>query len=1064
MTTATHAIPTAHAATAFQRFAWKEYRMLRGLWLAVLVVGALVQWALSALMSPSIDHASMLFSTALAAAVLYAVGAAATTFSLEHEEETYGFLLALPTTWGPLFAGKLLVAALSALLLATALTATGWITSGYAPPGGRDSSVALGMFGMAIFEGLAWGTLFSLLVKRPLAAALWTLFVGTVAVNVAVNANSNYAVGSIVPRAYLEAVPLRLAFVGIVLAASVAVARRWLVVGAGLPGLAAVSKPSPVGRGQGEGALVAGTSPSPRPSPSGRGRVVPVPFRPSRGRSLARLLWQSCRESWLLLLLPIGVASLLVLAIVVLVGFSGPGKQLATVVVTATLVSLPALYGGLAFSADQRRGSHRFLAEHAARPRYVWLARHIVWLGALVFLFVAVVLIVAALTTLVIRDSSQEFLKELVFWVGGYETLPGLAYNVATQSGFAARGIVLAWFGTIAAYSIGQVCSMLMRSEILAAFLAVVLSVVLVAWVAALFAWQLSGAVFLLPLAAGLMLATWLRAPDWIAGRNAWPAWLKPALAGAAPLVLIGFVLPLARLSQVPETPRSVMHKGQQHWVTEHIDNYVFSHRQANTPEARETARLYMQAAERLDAGPKENYLARWESPGRTWTHGGVLEMSIPAEELDAFHEAEKKQLELIRASIVEAVDAAVEISRRQTGCRFEFELGWVVIQLPTREQENWSLEAYAPYKKIVRLQSAVLQKGWRLHLNQVGMPRPKTADEFTADFLERALAALRISAHVRSGQPSVVFMTQLQVENEVLHWIGTWASQDGRTSEELQGALAKLTAQLSSDQADLADALVADHLLVRDVLQGNEMPLALQSNSFQASLAYQAHQLPWERERAIGALNRITLYNIGEADRLTRFLSPSSESDLGNYHLRAWLRPLHYWEGVAARWQIAEPAAATSYLTALEYTVRVPIHELYRAYCTNLAHRRGALLQLALAAHRLDHGDYPPQLADLVPDYLDNLPLDPYASQPFQYEPDGLEWPLHGRVAPHTPFLWSVGAGNARLVRRYHSRYEDDDNDPGTEKNEIKERVYALASQERPWWNEPALVFPLAK
>src|SRR5688572_26485614 len=78
------------------RFAWKEFRMLRGLWLAVAILGALIQWAIDLVSPPSLDHATLLFSAALAAAALYAVGAAATTFSVEHEERTYDFLACLP--------------------------------------------------------------------------------------------------------------------------------------------------------------------------------------------------------------------------------------------------------------------------------------------------------------------------------------------------------------------------------------------------------------------------------------------------------------------------------------------------------------------------------------------------------------------------------------------------------------------------------------------------------------------------------------------------------------------------------------------------------------------------------------------------------------------------------------------------------------------------------------------------------------------------------------------------------------------------------------------------------
>ena len=44
-----------------------------------------------------------------------------------HEEDTYGFLVGLPIKWRPIFAGKLLVVAASAALLAAALSIVGWL-------------------------------------------------------------------------------------------------------------------------------------------------------------------------------------------------------------------------------------------------------------------------------------------------------------------------------------------------------------------------------------------------------------------------------------------------------------------------------------------------------------------------------------------------------------------------------------------------------------------------------------------------------------------------------------------------------------------------------------------------------------------------------------------------------------------------------------------------------------------------------------------------------------------------------------------------------------------------
>ncbi|MEX0612052.1 MAG: hypothetical protein WD738_14435 [Pirellulales bacterium] len=1043
------------AAAIVRRFVWKEYRMLRGLWLAVLVMGALAQWALSVLMPPSVDHATILFSTALAAAVLYAVGASAISFSVEHEEETYDFLAGLPTTWWPLFAGKLFVAAVSAFALAAVLSIIGWALCGFKSPRSNDTSIALAILGVAIIEGLAWGTFFSLLVKRPLLAAFLTLIIGAVAVNLAVNAASSYAVASAVPRAYVEAIPLRLAIVGAVLAGSVVLARRWLAVGTRTARAAHFR--------------IADLFSFVRQKATAKlGSAAIISDRAARRTMLARLLWQTWRESWRLLLLPIAVAFVLFLGNSAIVFFlPGPNNLEIPLVTIASILFVPALYGAMAFSADQRRGSYRFLAEHAGRPRFVWLARHIVWLGALLITFVGFQLILAVVGATGLLYAAERATNQYTEWgqhirrgafeIAHYEQLQGALLAV--------RGAGLLWCGMFAAYAVGQLCSMLMRSEILAAFLALLLSVVLSAWLAVLFAWQLSGSLFLLPLAVGLMLATWLRAPDWITQRHAWHTWTFPALAILVPILMIGALLPFARLMQVPKV---AIYDGQPAAVEAAIAAEVDSYLRGDTAEARETGELYIKAAENLAAGPKENFLARWETPGRLWTPGGLLESRIPADELDEFRQAEKEQLELNRASIAEAVAAVIEISKRPT-CRFDFDVNMIAPN-PRNERRDWSLDSYPLYEKLTRLQSYLLVA------DQISRRLYGDSDEIDKmTFFERAMASLRMSEHIRSGQPSVIFLDQLQREQVTLQGIGRWTMQQRRTKEELRNAIETLTGHFRT-WPGLDAALIADHLLVRETLEGNQPPLVLAQSptSPAVHLALLANALPWERERALRALDRITLQNIRDAGRLNDYLTSSTPIDVGTQYLRLWLRPLYYyyWDNLPASWQVKEHDSATSYLTRLEYQARVPIHELYRAYCDNFVCRRAALLQLALAMYRLDHGAYPRRLADLVPEYLDTLPLDPYSRQPFQYEPDGLDLPLERmsymtnieRIASNTPLFWSVGSGNARLLWQVRTRFEDSEQDSDEDRIEIKETVYVFGSSDDPWYNDPAFAFPLQR
>jgi hypothetical protein len=335
----------------------------------------------------------------------------------------------------------------------------------------------------------------------------------------------------------------------------------------------------------------------------------------------------------------------------------------------------------------------------------------------------------------------------------------------------------------------------------------------------------------------------------------------------------------------------------------------------------------------------------------------------------------------------------------------------------------------------------------------------------------EQLLAALRMSAHLSAGQPAVIYLDQLTQENSILQQFGAWAGNESRTDEELGRAIDQLTAHFQRAPW-LPEVLIADHLLVADALRGNSPSLALaeKPESQLAHLADLANQLPWERERALLALNAITLYNVRDAGDLYTSLPTLHPHGLGSLFIRRWLKP-RYADAWLETWLRAQPAAATSYLMRLEYQARSPVHEIYRAYCNNQTFRRAAILQIALVKYRRDHGAYPAGLSELVPDYLDQALLDPFSGQPFVYRAAGLDLPLHPghssftRIEANTPLFWSVGAGDARPKQQDISvASEADESDPQGQPQESREAVYMLDSDDLLWSSEPAFAFPLPK
>jgi hypothetical protein len=932
------------------RFAWKEYRTLRGLWLAVLTLGVLVQTVLMLLAAPGADVPTIAFAAAWGTAVLYAIGAAAILFSVEHEEETYGFLAGLPTRWLPLYLGKLGVAAASAFAAAVALMLTGWAVAGGRWPTLNHMAEILGLLGIGIFEALAWGTLFSLLLKRPLVAVLWTIVVSAVVVHWAVNITSSGNVASLELTSYSEAIPLRLTIVALAFAATALVARRWL----------AADRPRAISVADVPDAVANGTGylPQLRSRPA-------ISFRVSRRGMFARLLWQTWRNSWKLLLMPFLAAAVLYAGII---GIGGLviGHQFAALLGTAVAFLLPSLYGALAFGTDQRRASYRFLAEHAARPRYVWISRQAVWLGAL--LAVATTLAIVAATIAVVsfdRALNKDFSSTNDYWILLRSTSKMQYLHWSLR--WVGVGSMLVWLGILAAYGFGQLCSMLMRSEILAAFLAIILSVVLSAWVAVVAVWDLSVWVFLLPLFVGTMAATWLRAPDWIVGRNSWKAWWKPALAVTAPIVLVGLYLPIAR-----RIPAKTYHEVAGWLPTDIYKSMAGERPPGNTSEARKTAEMYE----------------------------------------DAPQEAQQALTDKASAA---AAKLAIEASRRPT-CWFDVD--WSSTPVPTdfnpryKEREQAWSKIHSNYYRMLHMP---------LGLFDSQLPPAEAA--------EIPLAAVRMVGHLRQGQPTDVTIRTLVVEGWVLEEIVDWAGKKETPTDQIRAVLDELQHYFASDPLDPAASFAADDRIVRGVLRGKTQPLILAETPIDTShyLAFLANELPWERRRAFAALDMITMQNFRDAEDLKKLVD-GREDRFYLEKLQDLIQPdRNRVDRATVAWVSEQPLAATSYLARFEYQARVPVSALFQQVLETEVARRAAIVRLALLLYRRDHDKYPASLSELVPDYLPEVPKDPFTGnmQNLSYALRGGESslaPFHNSLRGFrdgTALVWSRGVENELITGR---------------------------------------------
>ncbi len=154
--------------TQFARLLWKEYRQVRAFgWL---LLGAGLALVLFPLFSP--------FATARVMAVLFAAAAAATIFSNEHENGTFWFQRALPTTLRDVALAKICVAIVGAIGIFLVLWLSGQLTlvvTGRSWPADASRMDEFGEGLLTIFEFLVFGTLMSLVDRRPLVALAKTV-------------------------------------------------------------------------------------------------------------------------------------------------------------------------------------------------------------------------------------------------------------------------------------------------------------------------------------------------------------------------------------------------------------------------------------------------------------------------------------------------------------------------------------------------------------------------------------------------------------------------------------------------------------------------------------------------------------------------------------------------------------------------------------------------------------------------------------------------------------------------------------------------------------------------
>ncbi len=518
-------------AAPYTHLIWKEYRAIRGFWIALIALAVFMQLLVLAFAQDRGWATEFVYNIALATPVFFAIGCIGTAYAIEKEDGTFEWLRSSPASDAQLFISKVglcLVATVAMFAILWFVTQTLFV----APPNQAD--VLRGMLGLwllAGLEALAWGLLFSLLSARPLMAIVLALFATSTAVHVLSWIAQPYQPDRFEYSRYVTAIPQRLGLLAMVAAADVYLGLRWL---------GSEERTSLLSPREKEDASAR--------RPATKADISALLRHRDRATILGRLTWQHLRQSGRTMFT---LAALQVLLCLLAANY-GLVENQQSVLPIVPLLAFAALMGANVFQADQQRAQFRFFVEHNVPPRYVWLSRLVPWIlvatvstliSVIIWLGTHTLFELSELAGLLVRAIAEPWKANEDRW--NWHDYPALRYMLPA---------VLLSLLTIPAFTAGQWVSMFVRSGLLSGFFSLLLAGVLAGWSIAVFAGGLSWFVFLVPIPFMLLWATWLRAPDWILERTIWKARSKAAAAVLAPAAMLLIAAPIARVEQVSVT------------------------------------------------------------------------------------------------------------------------------------------------------------------------------------------------------------------------------------------------------------------------------------------------------------------------------------------------------------------------------------------------------------------------------------------------------------------------------------------------------------------------------
>ena len=562
------------ASTMFWRLVWKEYRVQRSFWGAVLAIGLMFHFGLFVFgdVAPGNLHAISFMIV-----ILYVFGSAGILFSGEREAGTDRYLQVMPLSVPVLFSAKALFLAGSALFVGLLLTFSALVfellsnTSGVRGPEGWEFTVAAGI---VIFGGgfVLWTTTISLASARVMRTLGWTALAYLLScmgiayllflVGISGGSHEN---AFLCTFGALDAV-LCVAVVGLTV--------RWLrpTFGGSLDGTHLL--PERIGWKQ--------------PFALDAAQAKPMAASPA-GRWLSAQLWLEFRHArWFVCGYFVVFAGLTVLVQVNRNWDAPPEQEWHTFVIWWywIVIVTSVLAGCQTFLGEQAQDRFRFQINRGVSPVALWWTKIGVW--AVITLTLQAGLL--AFTYVVLQPeiqvaSSGAFLQHF---------MPGSGLILFQQLGLLgtswASGLGLTLLISLIGFAIGQCASLLMKRSLMVYAIAFMASLCACFWLIVHFVLGIPLLWAAAPPAVALLLLSLGRTQGWLLEQTDRRAWVRGGLAAAVLFLVVSGMSITLRVMQVPAATQSMAFVAD---VSQPSD------------AAEETLRLYQNAAEALTERPK---------------------------------------------------------------------------------------------------------------------------------------------------------------------------------------------------------------------------------------------------------------------------------------------------------------------------------------------------------------------------------------------------------------------------------------------------------------------------